>query len=317
MISLDEIKQARSNIGDRIHQTPMMPSQTLSSFSGNPLFLKGEHLQKTGSFKIRGAAHKVQEVVGQGARHVVAASSGNHGQAVAYIAKELGVRATIIIPENAVASKENAIRDYGAQVVYGGTTSKTRLAKAEKLATEDGAVFIPPYDDPLIMAGQGTVGLEILEQVEDVDRVYVPIGGGGLISGIATALKETRPEIQVIGVEPERANDTWQSLESGKIVSIAEPATIADGLRSLQPGDLTFAVMQKYLDDVLLVSEAEIKSALSLLVERTKQWIEPSGAVSVAAALANNAGAGSRKTVAVISGGNMALDRVQALMDEQ
>lgn len=314
MISLEDIREARNNIHDRIHKTPIVTSQTLSSFSGSDVFLKGEHLQKTGSFKIRGATNKVKDVVDKGASHVIAASSGNHGQAVAYTAKELGVRATIVIPENAAACKENAIRDYGAQVQYGGTTSKIRLDKAEKLAQEDGAVFIPPYDDPLVMAGQGTTGLEILEQVEDVDVVYVPIGGGGLISGITTAIKETNPKIQVIGVEPEKANDTLLSMKSGDIVSIEEPVTIADGLRSLQPGNLTFPVMQKYLDDLVLVSEDEIKSALLFLLERTKQWVEPSGAVSVAAAMTNKTGVRDQKVVAVLSGGNMALDSVQALI---
>lgn len=315
MISLEDIVEARSEISDTIHETPIITSETLSSLAGNDVFLKGEHLQKTGSFKIRGATNKVKDVAKQGAEHVVAASSGNHGQAVAYIARKLGLRATIVVPEDAPSCKVEAIKGYGARVVYGGTTSKVRLEKAERLAAEDGTVFVPPYDDPLVITGQGTVGLEILKQVEDADVIYVPIGGGGLVSGISTAIKETNPKIQVIGVEPELANDTYLSRQKGEIVSVDATRTIADGLRSLQPGDLTFPVIQKYLDDLVLVSEEEIKKAFVFLMERMKQVVEPSGAVAVAAAMANKADFHNKKIVAVISGGNVALDRIGSLLD--
>ncbi|HET7578485.1 MAG TPA: threonine/serine dehydratase [Bacillales bacterium] len=313
MILLQDIEAARANISDTIHRTPILTSDTLSSRAGNRIFLKSEHLQKTGSFKIRGATNKVKALAKEGVQHVVTASSGNHGQAVSYVSGRLGIRATIVVPEDAPRCKVEAIQDYGAEVLYGGTTSKTRLAKAGELAAEEGTVFVPPYDDPLVMAGQGTTGLEILEQVKDADAVYVPIGGGGLVSGISTAVKETNPRIQVIGVEPALASDTLQSVENEKITPITGSTTIADGLRSLQPGDLTFPVIQKYVDDIVLVSEEEIKEAFSFLLERMKQLVEPSGAVSVAAAMTNKAGVHGKNVVAVISGGNVAPERIGSI----
>lgn len=314
MITIEDIEKARSKIEDIAHITPVMTSETLSEQSGNELYLKCEHLQKTGAFKIRGATNKVKNVASGGATHIVTASSGNHGQAVAYIGQQLGIRATIVVPEDAAAVKVNAIQHYGAHVIYCGTTSKERLRKAEELVAEEDAVFIPPYDDPLIMAGQGTVGLEILDQVPEVDLVYVPIGGGGLISGIVTAIKETNPDVQVVGVEPENANDTHLSMKRGEIVPIDPPQTMADGLRTLQPGDQTFPVMKKYLDGIVLVSEDDIKHAFTFLLERMKQLIEPSGAVSVAAAMNNQAGVRGKKVVSVASGGNVPLDHIQRLL---
>jgi threonine dehydratase len=315
MVTLEDIFKAKENVKDTVHKTPVMASDTLSRIAGNDVFLKCEHLQKTGSFKIRGATNKVKAVAKQGATHIVAASSGNHGQAVAYIANELGIHATIVVPEDAAACKVDAIQTYGAEVIYCGTTSEDRLTKAKAFVEEHGAVFIPPYDDPLIMAGQGTAGLEILEQVEDADLVYVPIGGGGLISGISTAIKESNPKIRVIGVEPEKANDAYLSKRRGSLVPIHPPETVADGLRALQPGDMTFPVIQKYVDDIVLVSEDEIKKAFSFLLERMKQLVEPSGAVTVAAAIANKADVHGKKVVSVVSGGNVALDRIDDLLN--
>ena len=314
MITLEDVRRARERIAETIHTTPVMSSTTLSEKAGNEVRLKCEHLQKTGSFKIRGATNKVMDVAEKGARRVVAASSGNHGQAVAYIARKLGLAATIVVPEDAPTCKVEAIKDYGAQVAYGGKTSKVRLEKAEELAKEEGTVLVPPYDDPRVMAGQGTVALEIMEQVGDADVVLVPIGGGGLISGIATAMKEMKPDVKVIGVEPELAKDSYLSRQKGEMVSFDGTGTIADGLRALQPGDLTFPVMQKYLDDLVLVSEEEIRTAFVFLMERMKQVIEPSGAVSVAAAMTNKMNVHGKKVVAVISGGNVALDRINGLL---
>lgn len=314
MITLEDVKDARDRIADIVHKTPVMSSETLSAVTGNEVWLKCEHLQKTGSFKIRGATNKVKEVAEKGGRHVVAASSGNHGQAVAFIARKLGLAATIVVPEDAPTCKVEAIKNYGAEVVYGGTTSKVRLEKAEALASEEGTVLVPPYDDPRVMAGQGTVALEIMDQVRDVDVVLVPIGGGGLVSGIATVAKEIKPGVKVIGVEPELAKDSYLSRQKGEIVSFDGTGTIADGLRALQPGDFTFPVMEKYLDDLVLVSDKEIKTAFSFLMERMKQVIEPSGAVSVAAAMTNKMNVHGKKVVAVVSGGNVALERIHGLL---
>lgn len=314
MISKKDIEQARSRISDIIHTTPLLHSSQLSALGRNDIYIKGEHLQKTGSFKIRGAANKVKEAVHAGAQSVTAASSGNHGQAVAYIANLLGVPATIVVPEDASACKIDAIKAYNGKVVKCGTTSAERLPKAKEIADMEGGVFIPPYDDPLIMAGQGTIGLEILEQLADVQAVVVPVGGGGLISGIATAIKETNPNIKVFGVEPELANDTYLSLKAGKVTSIPPTETIADGLRTSQPGDLTFPVLQQYLDDIVLVSEEEISRALYFTMERMKQLVEPSSAAAIAAALFHKTGMNGVRMAVIASGGNMDLASVSKLL---
>ena len=310
MVTIDDILAAQQNIKDHVHRTPILTSTLLDEVSKNTIFLKSEHLQKTGSFKIRGATNKVQQVVKEGAKYITAASSGNHGQAVAYIANEFGIPATIVVPEDANAVKTAAIEAYNGKIVKCGTTSAERIPKAIELATENDGVFIPPYDDSYIIAGQGTLGLEILEQVPDVDIIVVPVGGGGLISGILTAVKQTNPHVRVIGVEPESANDTHLSLQSGEITAIPATTTIADGLRTSQPGNLTFPIVKKYLDDLVLVSEEEIKVAFQFLLERTKQMAEPSSAVTIAAILSGKLNVEGKKIVAVLSGGNVDLQQV-------
>ncbi|MEX2103893.1 MAG: threonine/serine dehydratase, partial [Bacilli bacterium] len=208
MITLKDVQAARERIYGTTYVTPILTSEQLSQVCGNQIFLKSEHLQRTGSFKIRGATNKVKQAVQEGANYVTAASSGNHGQAVAYIANHFGIPATIVVPEDVSMCKVNAIKAYKGMIEKCGMTSAERLPRAKEIAMQENGVFIPPYDDPYIMAGQGTVGLEILEQVQDVDVIIVPIGGGGLISGVLTAIKESNPKIHVIGVEPAIANDT-------------------------------------------------------------------------------------------------------------
>ncbi|UTR08703.1 threonine/serine dehydratase [Evansella sp. LMS18] len=316
MISLNDIKQARENISGIIHKTPIIQSEQLSGISGNDVYLKGEHVQKTGSFKIRGASNKVISAVRGGAGKVTAASSGNHGQAVAYISKKLNVPATVVVPEDAALCKINAISSYGAGIEKCGTTSAERIPKAMELAESEGGVFIPPYDDPLVMAGQGTTGLEIIEELDDIDAIIVPVGGGGLLSGILTAVKETNPAVKVYGAEPLLANDTFLSLQNQKITSIPTAPTIADGLRSSQPGDMTFPVLMKYLDDLILVNEDEIKQSFFFVLERLKQLIEPSSAVAVAAAMYGKIPLEGKKVAVVLSGGNVDLGRLSDLMPE-
>ncbi|MEJ8545560.1 threonine ammonia-lyase [Brevibacillus borstelensis] len=316
MIRLEHVKEARQRIADVVHVTPLLTSEQLSLRCGCDIYLKAEHLQKTGSFKIRGATNKVKEAVERGAGYVTAASSGNHGQAVAYIAQKLGIPATIVVPEDAAQCKVDAIRSYGGAVEECGFTSAERLPRAKELAASQNGIYIPPYDDPCIMAGQGTIGLEILEQLGDADAIVVPIGGGGLISGILTAVKETRPKVRVIGVEPAMANDTWLSLKQQSIVSIPGSKTIADGLRTTQPGDLTFPVLMKYLDDLVLVSEEEIRQALRFVLERMKQMIEPSSATTVAAAMFGKPPFSGKKVVAVISGGNVDVGELHLLLKD-
>lgn len=295
--TLAAIAEARARIASVILTTPVLPDPT-----GGGLLLKGEHLQKTGSFKLRGAANRVMQAVAAGARHVVTGSSGNHGQAVAFIARELGIAATIVVPEDALAVKVRNMQAWGARVEFCGRTSTERLRRAEEITRTEGALFIAPYDDPQVMAGQGTCGLEILEQAPGAAEIYVPIGGGGLISGMATAIKESDPTVKVIGVEPELGNDTYLSRQRGEILKIGSCRSVADGLRASEPGRLTFPVIQRYVDEIQLVSEEEIRAAQRYLLEIRKQVAEPSGAVSVAAAL--RAG---RPALAVISGGNLDL----------
>ncbi|MFA1821935.1 threonine/serine dehydratase [Virgibacillus oceani] len=314
MLTVQNIHHAREDIADIINETPLFSSTQLSKITGNRMFFKAEHLQRTGAFKIRGATNKVKQVVKEGASFVTAASSGNHGQAVSYIANVLGIDATIVIPQDATVSKVNAIQTYKGKIEKCGTTSADRLPRAQVLAKENNGIYIPPYDDPFIIAGQGTVGLEILQQLDEVEVVVVPIGGGGLISGILTAIKETNPSVTVIGVEPESANDTLLSLEEGEIVSIPETKTIADGLRTSEPGTMTFPIVQKYVDNIVTVSESEIHQALFFVLERMKQLIEPSSAVAVAAAMFDKLGVKDKNVVCVLSGGNVDVRKLGELM---
>ncbi|WP_341201928.1 threonine/serine dehydratase [Planomicrobium okeanokoites] len=311
MVNLRDIENAREEIKDVIHQTPLLESELLNAQADRRIFLKAEHLQKTGSFKIRGAVNAVKQAVQKGAKSITAASSGNHGQAVAYIAGRLGIPAVIVVPEDANRAKVAAIEAYGGQVEYCGFTSADRIPRAQRLAKEKEGVYIPPYDHPHIIAGQGTVGLEIMEQIPDVDVIVVPVGGGGLISGILTAVKESKPEVEIIGVEPESGNDTFLSLESGKITGVSNSQSIADGLRTSQPGELTFPILQKYIDGIVVVTEEEIKYAMQFFIERTKQLIEPSAATAVAAVLTGKAGRENQKIAVVLSGGNIDLTQLQ------
>lgn len=314
MITLQDVKAAQENIADITRVTPIFTSEQLSEVCGMEMFLKSEHLQKTGSFKIRGATNKVKQAVKEGAKYITAASSGNHGQAVAYIANQLSVPATIVVPVDASECKINAIKAYNGKVEKCGTTSAERLPRAMELAEEMEGVFIPPYDDPLIMAGQGTVGLEILEQVKGVDAVFIPVGGGGLIAGNLVAIKESNPNVKVIAVEPEIAQDTYLSILNQKITAIPATNTIADGLRTSQPGELTFPVLQKYLDDIVLVSEEEIRNAFSFVMERMKQLIEPSSATTIAAAMHHKLDLKGKRVVSLISGGNVDLEKISGLL---
>lgn len=297
MTRLAMILEAQERIRPHVIRTPVLEDPT-----GTGLRYKAEHLQPTGSFKVRGAASRVVRAAADGVRHVVTASSGNHGQAVAYIAQRLGLRATIVVPEDAISVKLEGMRAFGAAVEFCGRTSTARLERAAAFARAEGALFIPPYDDPYVIAGQGTAGLEILEQFPEVETVYVPIGGGGLIAGVATAIKERSPQVRVVGVEPETANDTYLSVQRGEVVNIGGSSTIADGLRASRPGDLTLPIICKYVDEIVLVSDAEIRSAVVHMLRGLRQVVEPSGATSVAAALRQGRG---RRAVALVSGGNL------------
>ncbi len=305
------IDEARYVVSKYIHRTPMDHSRTFSEIAGFPVLLKYENLQKTGSFKVRGAIYKISKLRGM-VDGVVAASAGNHAQGVAYAARSFGLNAVIVMPENASISKVEATRSYGAEVILYGSTFDDALAKAMEIAEERGYELVHAFDDPYIIAGQGTLGIEILEDTTNVDTIVVPIGGGGLISGIALAVKNINPNVKIIGVEPENAASMKESLKAGKPVIAEVKPTIADGLAVKAPGRLTFSIVRDLVDDIVTVSEKEISSAVYLLLERAKTLAEGAGAASLAAILAGKAGQG--KTVAVISGGNIDLTLIYRIV---
>ena len=307
--SAEDIRAAAVRIGGSVRRTPVMTSRSLDELAGASCFVKCENLQTSGSFKIRGATNFALSVPeADRARGFVAFSSGNHGQAVALAAQRLGVPATIIMPEDAPKSKLQATRDRGATVITYDRFREDREVIGRRVSGESGATLVPPFDHPWTMAGQGTLALELLEDVPDLDTLLVCVGGGGMVSGCSIIAKAMRPAIEVYGVEPELANDTWLSMKAGERVKVDASGTMADGLRSPMPGELTFAVMRRLLSGVLLVTEEEIRAAMRLVLARMKLLAEPSGAVCVAAAMAGKLPAGARRVGLVISGGNVDLD---------
>lgn len=309
-ITLRDIKAASSRLEGTANKTPVLTSHTLNELTGARIFIKAESFQRSGTFKFRGAFNKIDSLTPDALQRGIAAfSSGNHAQAVALAARLKGVHAVILMPEDAPAVKMTATKGYGAEVVtYDRYTEDRELLGAE-LARERGLALVPPYEDPAIMAGQGTVALELLDEVGPLDVMFVPVGGGGLIAGCATAAKELYPQIRIFGVEPEAGNDTKLSLEAGKRVSIPVPRTIADGLQASIPGALTFEVNRRLLDDILLVNDAQIVDAMTWLFDRMKVVTEPSGASAVAAVLARKFDASGLRVGIVISGGNVGLER--------
>jgi len=301
------IKEANRTISGSIHKTPLTFSTYFSKVTGKEVYLKLENLQKTGSFKVRGALFKISSLMPQ-AEHkgVIAASSGNHAQGVAYSAMKLGVNATIVMPITAPPYKVNATRSYGAKVILSGKVYDDAYRTALEISKKTGSFFIHPFDDPYVIAGQGTIGLEIAEQLSDVDTVLVPVGGGGLISGIAIGVKETltNRKIQVIGVEPENAPKLRLALQHGHPVEIEPKPSLADGVLTRTVGRLTFQIMKSYVDDVITVSEDDIARAMYLLLERAKLLAEGAGALPLAALLTKKDSLPGNKVVAVISGGN-------------
>jgi threonine dehydratase len=301
-----DIEEARRRIEGVAHRTPVLRSRQFDEAAGATVFFKAENLQRAGAFKFRGAYNKIRsEQERRSFSEVVAYSSGNHAQAVALVSKLLGVKATIVMPNDAPAAKLAATRGYGADVVLYDRYGGDREEIGEKLVRERGALLVPPFDDPLIMAGAGTATAELLEEVPDLDFLVVPVSGGGLIAGSAMAAKHLRPEITVYGVEPETANDTAQSLEKGVRVAIPVPRTIADGLQVPSPGRLTFPIIQETVTRVLLVSDDEMIDTLAWTLERMKVLVEPSGIAGAAAVRHRKADfAGSRVGV-IWSGGNL------------
>lgn len=310
MVTLDDIKKARERVKPIARVTPLIDA---TAMAGTPLLLKCESLQPGGAFKIRGAYNMVAQLTDeQRTRGVVTFSSGNHGQALALAARELGAPAVVVMPTTAPKIKVDGCRAFGAEVIFAGTTSVDRRVRAEEEAAKRGLTMVPPFDHEWIIAGQGTAGLEILEQRPDVEAVLVPIGGGGLAAGVATAIKLTNPKVKVIGVEPTGAAAMKASIDAGHAVTLPKTESVADGLMPVRPGDLTFLHVQKYADAVVTVDDPQIIDAVLWLFTNAKIVAEPSGAATVAAALAKMTGVNG-PVVAIISGGNIGLDKLEEL----
>jgi len=309
MIGLADITCAQQIIAGRVHRTPLLSSTALGKRTDTHLYFKAEVFQKTGSFKPRGAINKLHHLTEEERkRGVIGLSSGNHAQGLAYAASLFGIPATVVMPDTAPANKVEATRSYGAEVVL---TGGDIFATCDEIQKERKLTMVHPFDDPYIVAGQGTTGLEILEDLPEVDAVFVPVGGGGLISGVATAIKLKKPRVKIVGVEPIGAAAMWQSLRQGAVVHLDKMDTIAEGLRSPITGNLNLALAQKYVDEVVLVSDDEMIEAMYLLLEWCKILAEPSGAASFAALLFKKAvvPAGAT-TVCLLSGGNIDRNRL-------
>jgi threonine dehydratase len=310
-ISIDDVRAAAERIAGLAHRTPLLRSRTLGARIGSPVALKAENLQRAGAFKFRGACNAVAALRPEG---VCSVSSGNHAQALSLAAREHGAHATILMPRDAPASKRAATEGYGAEVLEFDRYSEDRDALVRELAAERGLTLVHPYDEPLVMAGQGTVGLELAAEVEDLDVVLVQVGGGGLISGVATAVKALQPAARVVGVEPQASDDTARSLRAGERVRVDVRPTIADGQQLPTPGERTWPVIRALVDDVVTVSDAEIVDAMRLLFERVKVVAEPSGATALAALLAGRIELRGGTIGVVISGGNVDAARFASLV---
>jgi threonine dehydratase len=313
LIELADVQAAAARLAGVAHRTPVFTSRTLDGMVGGAVHLKAEGFQRGGAFKFRGAYNKIASLAPEArARCVLAYSSGNHAQAVAIAAGILGTHATILMPEDAPQAKADATRGYGADIVTYDRWTEDREQIGARLASERGLELVKPYDDPLVMAGQGTTALELLTEAEELDVLVTPVGGGGLAAGCATVAKTLRPAMRVVGVEPAAGDDTAQSFAAGKRVEIAVPRTIADGLQTTSPGELTFEITRALVDEIVAVSDAEILAAMAFLFDRMKLVVEPSGAVGVAALLAGRV-RGARVGV-VLSGGNVGAARFAELL---
>ena len=305
-VTLSSIRAARARIGESIYVSPCQPSHDLSELAGLPLYLKLENLQRTGSFKERGALNKLLTLSEtERKRGVITASAGNHAQGVAFHASMLGVRAQIVMPLATPQIKVAATRGFGAEIVLHGASYDEACEEATRRCHAEGRTFIHPFDDAEVISGQGTIGLELLDQVPDLEAVVVPIGGGGLIAGIGCALKETNPKIRVIGVEPEKLPSMLRAREAGHPVTISPEATVADGIAVRRAGDLTLPLVSRYVDEIVTVDDEEIASAILLLLEQEKTLAEGAGAAALAAVVQSKTSLKPRRTVVLVSGGNI------------
>lgn len=318
MLTLDLIRDAAVRIRSHVHRTPVITSRSFNEAAGRQVFFKCENLQRVGAFKIRGATNKILALGdGEKRRGVVAFSSGNHAQAVALAAREAGTRAVVAMPDDAPKSKVAATRAYGAEIVFYDRQGQDREAIALEIADRERLVMVPPYDDYLIMAGQGTCGLELMEETPDLDAVLTPCSGGGLFAGVSTAAKGINGGVRCFAVEPETGDDTRQSFLKGERVSIPPPPTIADGLRVRSPGVLTFPIVQHNAEDVLTVSDEEIVATMKFLLFRMKTLVEPSGAAAAAAVLFGKIPKNLKRVGVVLSGGNIDSEALARYLNPQ
>ena len=314
LVTLGDLEAAARVLAPVAVRTPLLPADVVSDQVGGPVWIKPEMLQRGGAFKFRGAYNFLSRMDADvRKRGVIAPSSGNHAQAVALAAKLYGIPATVVMPTTVTPAKRGGAERLGARVVLAGTTTADRLARAEELVEEEGLTLVPPYDHPLIIAGQGTVGLEIATDLPNVDAVLVPVGGGGFSAGVASAIKMRLPNARVIGVEPTGSPKLSRARAAGKPVRLERSTGIADGLLAVEIGHLTFAHHQRYLDDVVLVDDDALRRAMRLLLDRLKLVVEPSGAITVAALLEGKFRP-SGPTVAVLSGGNIEWDGLRELL---
>jgi threonine dehydratase len=316
-VTLQDIREAREILKSVVYKTSVVHNTTFSEMSGNSVYLKMENLQKTGSFKLRGAFNKIAHLTDEEKRRgVIASSAGNHAQGVAMGATFYGIKSTIVMPKHAPLSKISATKSYGADVLLYGNVYDEAYAEARRLQKETGATFIHPFNDPQVIAGQGTIGLEILEDLPDADAIVVPIGGGGLISGVSIAAKSIKPGIKIVGVQSKNMPSMAESVENKKITTVDGIPTIADGIAVKTPGELTFSIIQKYVDDIITVDEDEIANAILLLLERAKVIAEGAGAVPVAALLNRMEDFRNMKIVALVSGGNIDVNMLSRIIDK-
>ena len=305
-VTLEDVRRARNVIADLAIRTPIVPARSLGQPADCEILLKAENLQRAGSFKVRGAVNKIVALSDQQkAKGVIAASAGNHAQGVALAAANFGIPCTIVMPSGASIPKVEATRGYGATVILHGDDFDQAQRYARRVVRESGMTLIHAFDDPAIIAGQGTIGLELLEQVEDVDTVVVPVGGGGLISGIGLAIKESVPGIRLVGVQAEASTAVVDSHKAGRRITVKGQATVADGISVGSPGRITLPLVSRYVDDLVVVGEEEITEAMMLLLERCKLLVEGAGAVGLAAVLSGKVQVDGEKVAIVLSGGNV------------
>ncbi len=316
-VSFQDILEANRKIRNFVIRTPTYMSVVFSRRTGAEVYLKLESFQPVGVFKIRGAVNKICSLSpSELKKGLIASSSGNHGLSVAYAAKIYGAKAIVVVPENAVKEKVEAIESYGAEVVKHGKDYDEAYSKALEIQRETGTTFVHPFNDPSVIAGQGTVGLELLEDVPDLNTIIVPIGGGGLISGISIAAKTLNPNIRIVGVQPEGAPAVYRSWKAGKIVEVDSVNTVADGLATKKPLDLTFRIIKRYVDDILLVTEQEIGEAVLALLREAHILAEPSGAASLAALLFRYHPKPKEKVAVIISGANISIEYLVSLLKQ-